>query len=122
MSWISFKEWATYKNTDFFAYPMFGVRESELSGTIIYVGGTEWHSWLKNCTTNQEVMGSTVVTDIFHRLNPTGCTTALESTQPLAGVYPGVYQGYLLWSKSKQCVWLTTLAPSCADCLEILGA
>jgi hypothetical protein len=32
------------------------------------------------------------------------------------------YQGYLLGGKGGRCVGLTTLRPSCADCLEILGA
>jgi len=29
------------------------------------------------------------------------------------------YQEYILWGKGSQCVGLTTLPPSCADCLEI---
>jgi hypothetical protein len=29
------------------------------------------------------------------------------------------YQKYLLWDKGGWCVGLTTLPPSCADCLEI---
>ena len=32
------------------------------------------------------------------------------------------YQGYLLWSKGGRCLELTILTPSCANCLEILGA
>jgi len=32
------------------------------------------------------------------------------------------YQEYLLSGKGGQCVRLTTLPPSCAKCLEILGA
>jgi hypothetical protein len=32
------------------------------------------------------------------------------------------YQGYLLEGKGGRCVGLTTLPPSCADCLEIVGA
>ena len=31
------------------------------------------------------------------------------------------YREYLLGGKGDQCVWLTTLPPSSADCLEILG-
>jgi len=31
-------------------------------------------------------------------------------------------QEYLLGSKGDRCVELTTLSPSCADCLDILGA
>jgi len=40
----------------------------------------------------------------------TGCYTATNE-----------HQGYLLGSKDGQGVGLTTLPPSCADCLEILG-
>jgi len=29
------------------------------------------------------------------------------------------YQEYFLWSKDGRCVGLTTLPPSCADCLEV---
>jgi len=29
------------------------------------------------------------------------------------------YQEYLLGAKGSHCIWLTTLPPSCADCLEI---
>jgi hypothetical protein len=51
-----------------------------------------------------------------------------ESFRPLYD--PGVnlassrneYQGYLLGGKVGLCVGMTTLPPSCADCLEILGA
>jgi hypothetical protein len=45
----------------------------------------------------------------------------------LAALWPGVdsasnrneYQEYFLWGKGGRCVGLTTLLPSCADCLEI---
>ena len=30
------------------------------------------------------------------------------------------YQEYILWGKGGRCVGLTTVPPSCADCLEIL--
>jgi hypothetical protein len=50
---------------------------------------------------------------------------SLESFRPDYG--PGVdsasnrneYQEYFLWRKGGRCVRLTTLPPSCADCLEI---
>jgi hypothetical protein len=45
---------------------------------------------------------------------------ALGSTQPLTET--SSYQECLLGGKSGRCVRLTTLPPSCADCLEILGA
>ena len=39
----------------------------------------------------------------------------LGSTQPLTNEY----QEYFLGNKGGRCVGLTTLPPSCADCLEI---
>ena len=48
--------------------------------------------------------------------NPSGCTMAL-------GVNPASnrneYQEYFLKGKGGRCIRLTTLPPSCADCLEI---
>jgi len=43
---------------------------------------------------------------------------ALESTQPLAEMSTR----NAWWGKGDRCVGLTTLTPSCPDCLEILGA
>jgi len=40
----------------------------------------------------------------------------MGSTQPLAEIE---YQEYFLGGKGGQCVGLTTLPPSCADCLEM---
>jgi hypothetical protein len=56
---------------------------------------------------------------IFHSLNPCGRIMALGLTQPLNR---NEYQGCLVGGKGGMCVGLTTLPPSCADCLEILGA
>jgi len=41
--------------------------------------------WLRNCATNQKVMGliPNGVTGIFHGHNPSGCTMAMGLTQPL---------------------------------------
>jgi len=46
---------------------------------------TQWCSWLRHCSASCKVMGSTPkgVTGIFHPHNPSSCTTALGSTQPL---------------------------------------
>jgi len=46
---------------------------------------------------------------IFGRLNPSGCSMALVSTQSL-------------WGNGGRCLGMTTLPPSCVNCLEILGA
>ena len=55
----------------------------------------------------------------------TVCSITTHFFRPHCG--PGVdsasnrneYQGYLLGGKGGRCVGLTTLPPSCADCLEI---
>jgi hypothetical protein len=54
---------------------------------------------------------------LSHLLNPSSHTMAMVSTQPVTE-----YQGYLLGDLGSQCVRLATLPPSCANCLEILGA
>ena len=56
--------------------------------------------------------------DIFYRLNPSGCTMSLGSTQSLAEMSTRD----LPWGKGGRCVGLTTLPHSCTDCLKILWA
>jgi len=85
--------------------------------SICCAGGTGWRSWFRHCATNRKVAGSTPdgAILIFHR----------QSFRPRYG--PSVdsasnrskYQEYFLWGKGGRCVGLTTLPPSCADCLEI---
>jgi hypothetical protein len=69
--------------------------------------GTQWRSWLRDCSISRKVAGS----------NPNesfglGFGSACKRNE---------YWGYLLGGKSGQCVGLTTLLPSCPDCLEIQG-
>jgi len=47
--------------------------------------GTRWRSWLRHCATSQKVAGSIAdgVIGFFHWHNPSDCTMALGSTQPL---------------------------------------
>jgi hypothetical protein len=47
--------------------------------------GTRWCSWLRQCATNQKVMGSISngVNGFFHWHKPSGRTIALGPTQPL---------------------------------------
>jgi hypothetical protein len=83
------------------------------SGTCFY-GGTRWRIWLRHCTTSRKVACSIpdVVKGIFHWHNSSGRTMALGLTQPLTEMSTrNVSCG--------RCVGLTTLASSCADCLEI---
>ena len=80
---------------------------------------------LGSCTTSQKVAGSIPNGDfeILHLLNPSDSTTALGSTDPLTDMStrdlpPSPPGG----CKDGRCVRLTTLPPSCTDCLEILKA
>ena len=59
------------------------------------------------------------VIGIFYRLDLSGRTVALWSTQSLAEMST---KGYPLRGKGGQCLGLTTLPPWFADSLEILGA
>jgi hypothetical protein len=76
--------------------------------------GIHWHNWLRHCAISWKVSGSIplYVIGVCHWHNPSGCTMALGSTQPLAVIFPG-------WKGSRR-IGLMTLPPSCADCLEIL--
>ena len=46
----------------------------------------QWHSCSRCCTTSSKAVGSIFdgATWIFYGLNPSGCTVALGSTQPVA--------------------------------------
>jgi len=57
------------------------------------------------------------VTGIFHWHNPSGRTMSLGLTQPLKET--STRNTNFLGGKGGQCVGLTTLPPSYADCLEI---
>jgi len=54
----------------------------------------------------------------FQRLNPSGRTLFLGSTQPLTEMS----NRDISWGKDGRCLGLTTLPPSCADSLKILVA
>jgi len=54
--------------------------------------------------------------DFFHWPNPSGRTMTLGFDSASNG---NEYQKYFLGGKDGRCVGLTTLPPSCADCLEI---
>jgi hypothetical protein len=73
---------------------------------------------LRHCATSRKIAGLIPdgVSGIFHCHNPSGHTMALESTQPLTEISTR----NISWrGKGGRCVGLTTLPPSCADCLEI---
>jgi hypothetical protein len=73
--------------------------------------------WLRHCATNRKVAGSIPdgVIGIFHSHNPSGRTMALGSTQPLTEMSTRD----ISWGKGGRFVRLTTLPPSCADCIKI---
>ena len=82
------------------------------------MGGTRWRSWLRHCATCRKVAGSI----------PDGVIGIFLFTLSFRPHYgPGVdsacnkneYQEYFLGGKGGRCVGVTTLPPSCADCLEI---
>jgi len=73
---------------------------------------------LRHCATSHKVTGSILdgIIGIFHLHNPSGRTKALGSTQPLTEMSTR----NISWGcKSGRYVGLTTLPPSCTDCLEI---
>jgi len=58
-------------------------------GAALQAGGLwvmQWHSCSRCCTTSSKAVGSIFdgATWIFYGLNPSGCTVALGSTQPVA--------------------------------------
>jgi len=60
-------------------------RLSVLRVTVLVCWRTQWCRWLRHRTTSQKVAGliPDVVIGIFHWCNPSGCTMALGSTQPV---------------------------------------
>ena len=77
-----------------------------------------WRSWLRHCATSRKVAGSIPdgVIGIYHGHNPSDRTMTLGSTQPLTEMSTR----NISWgSKGGWLVGLTTLSPSCADCLQI---
>jgi hypothetical protein len=75
-------------------------------------GGTRWCSWLRHCATGRKVAGSIpcgVIGTFCLHYGP-GVDRSSNRNE---------YQKYFL-GKGGRCIRLTTLSPSCADCLEIL--
>jgi hypothetical protein len=90
-----------------------------------YRWDTRWRSWLMHYARSWKATGSIGdgVIGIFHWLNPFGRTMALGSTSPLTEMSTkSISWGGGGGGKGGRCVGLTTLPPSCANCLDILGA
>ena len=82
------------------------------------VGVTRWRSWLRHCATSRKVAASIPdgVVENFLWYNPSGRTMALGLTQLLTEISTR----NISWGgKGGRCAKLTTLPPSCADCLDI---
>ena len=75
-----------------------------------------WRSWVRHCATSRKEAASIFSGDfdIFHLLNPSVLGIELASKRH-------EYQVYLLGCKGCRYIGMTTLPPSCADCIEILG-
>jgi hypothetical protein len=67
---------------------------------------TRWCSWLRHRATSRNVVGS-ILESLWCHWN----FSLTQSFQPHYGIFPAV--------KGGRCLGLTTLPPSCADCLEI---
>jgi hypothetical protein len=83
-------------------------------------GGPLLFGCLRHCAIHQKDVGLIPdgVLGIYHWLNPSGRTMALGATQPVTEMSTR----NISWGKGSQCIRLTTLPPSYADCLETLGA
>jgi len=79
-------------------------------------GGTQC---LRHCCTSRQVARSIPAgaIGIIYWLNPSGRFVLLGSTQPLTETSTRGFS----WGKGGWWLGLTTVPPSCADCLEILG-
>jgi len=92
----------------------------QLTSTLLAdTGGTWWRSWLTHCVSCRKVAGSIPdgVIGFFHWHNPCGRTNGPGGVDSASN--RNEYQEYSLEGKGDRCIWLTTLPPSCADCLEI---
>jgi hypothetical protein len=78
-----------------------------------------WHTWLRHCATSQKIVGfiPNSVIGIFHWHNPSSRTLVLGLTHSVTemSTVPGIFPG----GRGDQCIGLTTLPPSYAECLEI---
>jgi hypothetical protein len=68
--------------------------------------------WSRSCATVRKLTGS-----IPNLILPAAIWPYVQLSLNRNG-----YHGYFIEGKGSQCVGLTNLSPSCADCLEILGA
>ena len=67
---------------------VFGQCGKTVRKSTSHAWGTQWGRWFRHCATSQKVAGSIPdgVIGIYHRLNPSGHTMALELTHPLTEI------------------------------------
>ena len=65
-------------------------------GTALWAGRLWWRSRLRHCATSQKVLVGVI--GIFHGHNPSGCSVALGSTQPLTEMSKGKAVPLQAWS------------------------
>jgi hypothetical protein len=123
---VTFARWAThvgcstatlfclYSETNVM-YFLFNVLK--IKSLYIFRAGYAVVQWLWHCATSRKFAGliSDGVTGIFYWHKPSGRTMTLGTTQPLTEISTR----NISWGKGGRCVGLTTLPPSCADCLKI---
>jgi len=92
---------------------MCGIYDSLLHYDGAHGGAVRWGTTLQ--IGMSRVWFPMVSSEFFHFYNPSGRTMALGLTQPPTEMITR----NISWGKSGRCLGLTTLTPSCADCLEI---
>ena len=89
------------------------IESGYLNVLYCHVWGQHWRRWLRHCATSRKVTGSIPYGFVgilyWHKL--CGHTVGSASNKRVPGIFPKC--------KGGQCVWLTTLPPLCAECIEI---
>jgi len=86
----------------------------------MWMWGIRCRSWLRHCATCWKVAGS--IPDGHWNFSVTYPFRLHYGPRVDSASKRNEYQEYFLGGKGGQCVGLTTLPPSCTDCLEIWGA
>jgi hypothetical protein len=90
-------------------YTFIDSTQTNLSLPLPLRWGPRWRGWLRHCATSRKVAGSIPDDVIRPRYGPVVYSASNRNE----------YQEYFLGVKCGRCLGLTTLPPSCADCLEI---
>ena len=92
----------------------FPIASSAIIAACSEIWDSRWRSWLRSCATSRKVAGSIPdgVIRVYHWHNPSGHWVESASNR-------NEYHAYFLEGKGSRYVGLTSLPPSCSDCLEI---